>query len=73
MWVKFFKRSKRQAEKAARAAGYVVITSGRCSDGKYVYFFSAIDSTANVTTLADMLTLAGATEFALAGKNIPAG
>lgn len=60
MWVKFRKASKRQAAKAAKAAGYAITSSGRDTDRRFVYYLAAASDNPNQETLATLMTQQGA-------------
>jgi hypothetical protein len=60
MWVKFYKPSKRQVQRAAKRAGYDVIGSGKTTDGSYVYDLEVASQNPNFATLKLLTADAGA-------------
>jgi hypothetical protein len=60
MWVKFLKASKRQAQRAAKLAGYRIVNSGQTTEGSYVYSLAISSNNPNFTTLQALMADAGA-------------
>lgn len=59
-WVKFSKASKQQVKKAAGIAGYAVTTSGKTTDGSYVYGLQIASDNPNLETLKELMDKEGA-------------
>lgn len=60
MWVKFSNAAKRQVAKAAKTAGYEVTTSGKNSDGSFIYGLKVASSNPNPETLKSLMANEGA-------------
>jgi hypothetical protein len=60
MWAKFSKAAKRQVNKAAKIAGFKVVSCGQTSDGSYVYGFAVCAENPNAETLKALLVSEGA-------------
>jgi hypothetical protein len=60
IWAKFLSASKRTVARAAKVAGYRIVSSGRTTDGSYCYTLVADAANANSCTLKSMLIDAGA-------------
>lgn len=59
IWVKFANRSKKEVNRAARIAGYRVVSSGTDNHGSFVYVLGAASENPNFDTLRSLLLDAG--------------
>ena len=60
LWVKCLKASKREITKAAKKCGYNVVSSGRTTEGSYVYHIESTSEAPDFERLKFLVADAGA-------------